>query len=535
MARDKSLEENVRPVKGNSVKADVVVPVPALHRLAALDASGMGTWSWNIVTNKVSWDSRCKSLFGCYDDGSAATTYETFMSYIYPEDLAYTQEALNQVIHGHGSYDVIHRVVWADGTVHWVRCVGNLTTQSGNKEVAGVTIDLSWFKQESEERHRNETLLRRSNEELVGRVKQQSLQIRESSMTLMMQAQLLDLAHDAIFVCGLNQRVTYWNLGAERLYGWSSAEAMGQVVHELLHTEFPLPVAEILRLDHWEGELQHTKRDGSKISVASRWTTLRDEQSQLIAWLQINSDITARKRAEQAAGQLSSRILKLQDEERRKIARELHDSLGQIMTSLKINLDVMQAEAGGSNQCDQRIPECIRMVEQALDETRTLSHLLHPPLLDEAGFASAARWYVEGFAKRSGLQVDIDIPDNLPRLRSNLELCLFRILQECLTNVHRHAACTGVKVTLQSTEDALTLSVVDNGKGISADRLRELRLTRAGLGIGLAGMRERLAELGGELLFDSDRSGTMVTAIIPIVAAPELATVSLQRPSQRSA
>ena len=519
MGRKIPFQDHSGPLGTDIANADLLVPTSAQQRLAALDASGLGTWSWNVLNNKVTWDTPCRILFGSRDMRAAATTYEEFMSYIYPEDLAYTQEALNRVIQEHGTYDVIHRVVWADGSIHWVRCLGSLSKRGGTKEVTGVTIDLSWFKQASEQRQKVETMLRRSNDELVDRVQQQSIQIRQSSLTLMMQARLLDLAHDAIFVCGLDQCVTYWNQGAERLYGWTSAEAMGQVVHDLLHTEFPVPVLEILRLGHWEGELRHTKRDGSKVLVASRWTTLRDEKNQLIAWLQINSDITARKRAEQAAGHLSSRILALQDEERRKIARDLHDSLGQILTSLKINLDVLLCEptAAPGVKCDARIPECISLVEQALNETRTLSYLLHPPLLDEAGFASAARWYVEGFAKRSGLQVTSDIPSDLPRLRSNMELCLFRILQESLTNVHRHAACTHVDVKVRFTPEKVTLSVIDNGKGIPADRLRELRESSVGLGIGLAGMRERTTELGGQLIFDSDGSGTMVTAIMPLV------------------
>jgi signal transduction histidine kinase len=156
-------------------------------------------------------------------------------------------------------------------------------------------------------------------------------------------------------------------------------------------------------------------------------------------------------------------------------------------------------------------------MDQCLSETRTLSHLLHPPLLDEAGFASAARWYVEGFAKRSGLAVSTDIPSDLPRLRSNMELCLFRILQESLTNVHRHSGCTHAAVKVEFDAEAVSLTITDNGHGIPPERLRQLRETSFGLGIGLAGMRERATELGGRLIFDSDASGTMVMASMPVM------------------
>lgn len=489
----------------------------------AIEAASLGMWSWNVISDKVLWDARCKTLFGHPETAPDIISYDEFIACIYPDDLAHTKEMLGQVLLTRGQYDVVHRVLWPDHSVHWVRCVGAFSETDPEMEMIGVTIDLSWFKRATEERVQMEEFLRRSNEELAGRVQERTTELKQSAAKILLQSRLLDLAHDAIFVCGVDQLVSFWNHGAEQLYGWTPQQAMGKQVHDLLHTEFPIPLAEILQRDHWEGELRHTKRDGSKITVASRWTTLRDEQGTLLAWLQINSDISRRKRAEHAAIRLSSRILKLQDEERRKIARDLHDSLGQVLTSLKINLELIQMEQSpeSRNRTGHRLVECVRLVEQSLTETRTLSHLLHPPLLDEAGFASAARWYLEGFAKRSGLQVNFEIPSNLPRLRSNIELCLFRILQESLTNVHRHSGCTAVSVRVESNPDQVILTVIDNGKGISADRLKELRESNLGVGVGLAGMRERAMDLGGRLLFDSDESGTMVTAMMPLSVPPE--------------
>ena len=190
---------------------------------------------------------------------------------------------------------------------------------------------------------------------------------------------------------------------------------------ELLRTEFPVPLSEILRSDRWEGELHQYKRDGSLIIVASRWTTLRDSNGQPTEWLEINTDISHHKAAEQAARQLSGRILTLQDEERRRIARDLHDSLGQYLTALKITLHNL---ATGNGDQETLRAECLSILEKCLAETRTISHLLHPPLLEEAGLRSALEWYVEGFSQRSGIEVSIDLPSRLQgRLKS---LCFGR-------------------------------------------------------------------------------------------------------------
>src|SRR5262249_53663538 len=158
---------------------------------------------------------------------------------------------------------------------------------------------------------------------------------------------------------------------------------------------------------------------GSHIKIASRWTTMRDNHGKAKGWLEINTDITARDRAEQTARSLSRRILSLEADERRRIARELHDSLGQYLTGLKINLGLLPRAANESKKA-ALLSECLQMVDQCLKETRTISYLLHPPLLDEAGFESAARWYVDGFAQRSGIKVNLDVPLELGRFRRSL-------------------------------------------------------------------------------------------------------------------
>jgi len=212
---------------------------------------------------------------------------------------------------------------------------------------------------------------------------------------------------------------------------------------------------------------------------------------------------------------LSGRILELQDVERRKIARELHDSVGQFLAGLKLNLSRLQRrELEPSPQNRSLLTESIDLTEKAITEVRTISHLLHPPLLDELGFHSAARWYVEGFAKRSGIQVELKMAEIVERMPREVELALFRVLQESLTNVHRHANASRVDIEVKCVPDEVLLAVRDNGKGISRTVLENFRARQAG-GIGLAGMRERLAELGGRLELESGPNGTRVRAILP--------------------
>lgn len=333
------------------------------------------------------------------------------------------------------------------------------------------------------------------------------------------QAELLNNANDAIWAADLNQRITYWNRGAERLYGWSVKEAIGQVPRDFLQTEFPVPFEEIVkqhRDDGWQGELAHTRRDGTRITVASRWTTVKDNTGQPAGWLVINTDITERKRVEESLRELSARLLNAQDEERRRIARELHDTVGQYMAHAKMGLESLLKKHDATKDDGQSLAHIVDTLDKCLSETRTISHLLHPPLLDELGFVSAAREYVDGFSQRSGIGVNLDIPREMKRLPSAQELVLFRILQETLTNVHRHAHSPSVDIRLGLDHEHITLAVRDYGTGMPPDLLEKLRERGRGGGIGLNGMRERVVQFGGRFEIQSDGNGTLVRASLPL-------------------
>jgi signal transduction histidine kinase len=228
----------------------------------------------------------------------------------------------------------------------------------------------------------------------------------------------------------------------------------------------------------------------------------------------LHNELLALEQAQKSLQALSARLMNLQDEERRRFSRELHDSLGQDLAALKMLLPTLEKDRPN----DPNLLECLQIVDKSISETRTISHLLHPPLLDEAGLAVAIRWYVDGFAQRSGVQVKVTMPDDLGRLPSATELTLFRILQESLTNIHRHAGASRAEVSLASLPGGLDLKIRDFGKGIPPATLRRFRSDSTGAGVGLAGMRERIRELGGRFEIFSDKNGTLIEVTVPVQA-----------------
>ena len=373
------------------------------------------------------------------------------------------------------------------------------------------------------ERRQIEDQLRRSRALLEDRVQERTRELNLTNQQLgqeaervRAQAEWLDAANDAIFVGGFDEAITYWNKGAERLYGWTRAEAVGKSPHDLLHTEFPVPFAEIngqRQQCGWQGELVHTKRDGTKVTVASRWTALNDAHNNLTGWLEINRDITDRKAAE-ASRRLNAHLLKMQDEEHRRIARELHDSAGQMVIALMLNLGSLKASGSLSLEEARLLSDSNALLHNLNSELCAMSHLLHPPLLDDVGVWNTLEWYVDGFTKRSGITATLEGDSNFGRLNSDLEVVIFKVVQECLTNVHRHSGSPVATVRLLESFGKLRLEVQDRGRGVPTEK--QFISNQDGSGLGLKEMRERVSRLGGNLSIESKGAGTTVVAIFPI-------------------
>jgi signal transduction histidine kinase len=229
------------------------------------------------------------------------------------------------------------------------------------------------------------------------------------------------------------------------------------------------------------------------------------------------STLRAMEESEKELIQLTVRLFNTQDEERRRIARELHDGTAQNLFAISINLQKLgQLSLSGDLEVDQLVGESQSLVEQSLREIRTLSYLLHPPLLDQAGLVSALQWYVEGFTKRSGIFIDL-YTQPIGRLPSDVEMALFRVVQEALSNVRRHSESERASIRLEHRQSEIVLEINDQGRGLAMDGNGSGVNGCVSPGVGIPGMKQRLRQLGGKLEITSNGHGTTVSAVVPIV------------------
>jgi PAS domain S-box-containing protein len=353
---------------------------------------------------------------------------------------------------------------------------------------------------------------------------------------------LVDAVQDyAIFILDPEGYILTWNSGARNIKGYTKEEILGKhfsifYPQEAIDSHWPereLALAE--NQGRFRDEGLRVKKDGSTFWASVTITALREADGSLYGFAKVTQDLTARREAEERMQtlnrelrtrvqqldearrivelrtmelqKLSASLLQIQDEERRRIARELHDDLAQHVTALKMEID-----ASGR---DSHLSDAMGAILQKIRET---SYLLHPPLLDEAGLRAALHWYVDGLMQRSRLQITLTFhPDVLPGVPKEIEMTIFRIIQEALANVYRHAKSESARVEILGQSEQIVIRVRDYGKGVSP-RIARME-SSAGLGVGITGMRERVRQLGGELFVTRAEPGTLVEAKIPLMGS----------------
>jgi PAS domain S-box-containing protein len=357
--------------------------------------------------------------------------------------------------------------------------------------------------------------------------KEPSLREREAQFQLLVEA----VQDYAIFILDPTGHIRTWNTGAERIKQYTRTEIIGQhfsifYPEEDKRSGKPRWELEVAQEDgRFEDEGWRIRKDGSRFWANVIITPLRNRSGELVGFGKVTRDFTERMEAKEALAtserslrELSLHLLSTQDEERKRIGRDLHDSLGQYLAMLKLKLESAASLVRDQpNLAAQDLGQCIRLTDDSIKEVRTVSYLLYPPMLEEMGLKSAIPWYLGGFSSRSGIQTTFHAEDAFGRLATDAELAMFRVLQESLTNVHRHSGSKTADVRLLTRDGNAVLEVEDKGKGFNQSVLEQGGEDWMGsLGVGVRGMNERMRQLRGKLQIISQEGCTLVRATIPI-------------------
>ena len=347
---------------------------------------------------------------------------------------------------------------------------------------------------------------------------------RQEQIATREQAALLELTQDSVFVIDIEGRVLFWSRGAEAMFGYSKTQAVGTIAHELLCTEFPQPLAdirtELMHAGHWEGDLIKTAHNGRRIVVSGRWALQWGKRDQAPRVLVISSDITERKRGEESLvlqreqlRALAERLQTVREEDRKRVARDLHDQIGQILTSIKMDLTwVTRHLPKAEEEVLARLTESIQSINDGVKSVRTICSGLRPGVLDDLGLAAAIEWQASEFTSRNGIRCEVSVPPVDLHLDGDRATATFRIFQECLTNVIRHANAKSVRVALCQEDENILLVVEDDGIGFC-----ETGVSNSLGSLGLLGMKERAQFCGGDAqISSSPGKGTTVTVRVPV-------------------
>jgi PAS domain S-box-containing protein len=463
----------------------------ALGQLAQAESlARLGNWEWELRTDRVAWSGELYRLCGVGPEQLRATLAGT-LDLVHPDDRAFVQQVIDRARCDRVPYVCEHRIVRPDGAVRTFQSRGAVVVDDLGQPVKlhGTAQDIT------ERKHAEEALAR--------------------------YAALIESSHDAIVTQTLDGRILTWNPGAERLYGYRSEEVAGRSLAIVATPERAGELeglrARVQRGEHIEHhETVRLRRDGARIVVSISLSPIKDGEGRIIGVSSIARDITERVQLRDFAGRLRS----ARESERTQIAREIHDELGQALTALKMDLFSLKhtVPAPLRDPLLVKTDEMAKLIDEMVDKVRTLATELRPAVLDSLGLSAAIEWAVQRFAQRTRIEGALDMPAEPLRLDADRSTDLFRILQEALTNVARHARASRVDVHLRATPGEIVLEVHDNGRGITDSETENVR------SFGLLGMRERTLPWGGELCVrGAPQGGTSVIACIPLGHSPEAA------------
>ncbi|HUI77407.1 MAG TPA: PAS domain S-box protein [Bryobacteraceae bacterium] len=474
-------------------RATITLQFPSEFRTLVEDLRAI-LWEIDYGARKFTWVSRHAEEVLGYPVSEWLETPGFWEDHIHPDDRDFALANCCPDRVEAEDHQLEYRMIRATGQIVWLRQIARVARASSGEisKIRGVMVDIT------EQREAMQAL--RESEERFRKVFQDG--------------------PIGMIILGCDYRVHAVNQAFCGMLGMEEHRLTGMTTPLFVHPEDRQACIELLR-ELFAGKIPSYKDQRRYINAREEiiWvdvfgTLVRDPCGKPLYVLAIAVDITEQKRAEEALHELSARLMRLQEEERRRIARELHDSTGQNLAALKLNLSRLD-RAQLAPDLGGLVTDSLLLADRMLVEIRTLSYLLHPPLLEELGLASAIQAYVEGFRERSGIAVYLDIGENLGRHAPELETTIFRVIQEGLTNVYRHSGGTQCWITLRLEDLRLRLELRDDGAGLRSEVREDAERGTPVLGVGLSGMRERVRQLQGRLEIESNGSGCVVRSVFP--------------------
>lgn len=457
----------------------------------------IGSWDWDIQSNDLFWSEESKNIFGITPDDQI--TVKAFLESIEPSDIEFVKKSIDDALMQKKPYNIEMRLIRPDGLKRVIHTVAEISFNESGKPIRmfGTMQDIT--------------------------------ERKKAEAEINFQANMLDIIGQAVTATDLEGKIIYWNKAAEIIYGWTAVEVVYKNNIDIIASgESDGQAKEMLnRLKErfaWSGDFIVKRKNGNIFPVFITTSPLYNDNNELIGVIATSEDITERtnnlKLIEDSRKQLRALSLKIEDlreEERTAIARELHDELGQLLTAIKIDLQTIANHPPKKSDTAKHIKPVVGLVEESIVSIRKLSSDLRPTILDHLGLVSAMQWYITEQKKRLKTDITFKIPRDIGKISKKKTIPVFRVFQELLTNIARHALASKVKIMIEVVDTTMKLVVSDNGVGMKTDSVDDIK------SLGILGMKERLNAIGGSLNYlNTPGSGTTAEVLVPLIHINEI-------------